>query len=74
MNKENLLNNIKKLCKIKGITQKELLNDLKFGSQYLQSIKAGANPTIDKIEKIADYFDVSIDYLIGRTDNPEMNK
>lgn len=23
---------------------------------------------------IADYFDVSVDYLIGRTDNPKMNK
>ena len=22
----------------------------------------------------ADYFDVSIDYLLGRTDNPEMNE
>lgn len=24
--------------------------------------------------KIADYFDVSIDYLLERTDNPKMNK
>lgn len=24
--------------------------------------------------KIADYFDVSVDYLLGRTDNPKMNK
>lgn len=24
--------------------------------------------------KLADYFDVSIDYLVGRTDNPEVNK
>ena len=23
---------------------------------------------------IADYFDVSVDYLLGRTDNPKMNK
>ena len=23
---------------------------------------------------IADYFDVSLDYLLGRTDNPKMNK
>jgi len=23
---------------------------------------------------IADYFDVSIDYLLGRTDNPKMNR
>lgn len=24
--------------------------------------------------KLADYFNVSIDYLVGRTDNPEVNK
>ncbi len=24
--------------------------------------------------KIADYFDVSLDYLFGRTDNPNINK
>lgn len=26
------------------------------------------NPTIESLTAIADYFDVSIDYLIGRTD------
>lgn len=27
-------------------------------------------PGTDKLKKIADYFDTSIDYLLGRTDNP----
>jgi transcriptional regulator with XRE-family HTH domain len=31
-------------------------------------------PTIDNLIKIADYFNVSTDYLLGRTDNPEINK
>ncbi|NMG96082.1 helix-turn-helix domain-containing protein [Streptococcus pneumoniae] len=29
-----------------------------------------STPSGDKIEKIADYFNVSTDYLLGRTDNP----
>lgn len=32
--------------------------------------KAKNTPTLDKLIKIADYFDVSIDYLVGRSDNP----
>lgn len=31
-------------------------------------------PSADKLEKLADYLDCSIDYLLGRTDNPNINK
>ena len=31
-------------------------------------------PGIDELIKIADYFNVSVDYLIGRTENPKMNR
>ncbi|MCL1788969.1 MAG: helix-turn-helix domain-containing protein [Oscillospiraceae bacterium] len=31
-------------------------------------------PIKDNIIKLADYFNVSTDYLLGRTDNPEMNQ
>ena len=29
-------------------------------------------PSADKVVKIADYLNCSVDYLLGRTDNPEM--
>ena len=32
------------------------------------------NPAFDQLITLADYFDVSIDYLVGRTDKPEINK
>lgn len=32
--------------------------------------KQGAIPAGDNLAKIADFFDCSIDYLLGRTDNP----
>ena len=32
-----------------------------------------ANPSADALRKIADYFDVSVDYLMGRTENPKIN-
>lgn len=33
-----------------------------------------SRPNIDTLPKIADYFDVSVDYLLGRTDKPEVNR
>lgn len=31
-------------------------------------------PGIAELILIADYFNISIDYLLGRTDNPQMNR
>ena len=31
-------------------------------------------PNFVALIKIADYFDVSVDYLLGRTDNPKVNR
>ena len=37
--------------------------------------KAGiAKPSLEAAEKIADYLDCSVDYLLGRTDKPEVNR
>ena len=39
--------------------------------EYKRGLKV---PTVDNLVKIANYLDCSIDYLLGRTDNPEVNK
>lgn len=31
-------------------------------------------PTVNNLVKIADFLDCSVDYLLGRTDRPEVNK
>ena len=31
-------------------------------------------PSAEKLVLLADYLDCSVDYLLGRTDNPEVNK
>ena len=31
-------------------------------------------PSVEALISIADYFEVSIDYLIGRTENPQINR
>lgn len=36
--------------------------------------KRNAKPSVEVVESIADYLDCSVDYLLGRTNNPEINR
>lgn len=66
---------IKDIAKIKKISVAEVLRECELSKNTLSSmLSAGCLPRLDAICKIADYLDVSIDYLIGRTDNPEINR
>lgn len=59
---------IKKLCSKKGITIAKLESDLCFGNSSIKKWERVSSPSIDKIIKVASYFDVSVDYLLGRSD------
>lgn len=59
---------IKNLCEIKGITISWLEQHLEFGKGTI--IKwSKSSPNSDKLTKIADYFHISTDYLLGRESN-----
>jgi transcriptional regulator with XRE-family HTH domain len=60
-----LLDTIKTLCEQKGITITELERILQFGNGTLHKWSRGRAST-DKVAKVADYFDVSIDCILGR--------
>jgi len=60
-----LLKNIRSLCEQKGITITELERILHFGNGTLHKWDKGG-ATTEKVSKIADYFGVSVDYLLGR--------
>ncbi|MBW4829619.1 MAG: helix-turn-helix domain-containing protein [Clostridiaceae bacterium] len=53
------------LAKIVGFSYSSAIGDIERGRR---------TTPIDKIVALADYFEVSVDYLVGRTDNPEINK
>ncbi|MFU0790709.1 MAG: helix-turn-helix transcriptional regulator [Virgibacillus proomii] len=57
---------VKKLCEEQKISVVELEEKLKFSRNSLYSWKKN-KPSSAKLEKVADYFDVSTDYLLGRT-------
>ena len=66
---------LKELRKKKGISQLRLSIDLNTTQNTISRYETGERePGIDELIKIADYFNVSVDYLIGRTENPKMNK
>lgn len=64
-----LLEKIKELCKKRGITVSELENRVGFGKNSIYKWKT-QSPKIETLQKVAEYFEVSTDYLLGRTDNP----
>lgn len=61
---------LKELRKEKHLTQEELANQLKIGRvNYCRYEQEQIEPDLQTLIKIADYYDVSLDYLCGRTWN-----
>lgn len=54
---------IKTLCKSAGISMNKLEQELGFGTGYVSKLEK-STPNTKKLQKIADYFNVSVDYLM----------
>ena len=59
----NLKERIQDLCKKTGISMNQLETELGFGKGYISKL-GKSTPNAAKIQKIADYFEVSVDYLM----------
>ena len=64
---------VKDLCEKQGISLNTLEDKLKLGKNSLYGLKRN-QPSAERLQQIADYFNVSTDYLLGRTDNPAIAK
>jgi transcriptional regulator with XRE-family HTH domain len=58
----------------RGMTQSEVAKAIKMSMRGYQDLELGVMPRSDKLLTIADYYNVSIDWLMGRTDKREINR
>lgn len=61
-----------KLLRIQhNVTQKQLAESIKVQPASVQRFEYGTvRPSLDKLIALADLFDVSLDYLVGRSNDP----
>ncbi len=68
-------NNLKKLRKEKGLTQISLQMKTGIEQALLSKFENGERvPPTETLLKLAEFYDVSIDYILCRTDKKEINK
>lgn len=69
----NVAERIKVTAKIQNKSVKEVLESVGLGFNMMSNMK-NSMPKADNLARIADYLNCSVDYLLGRTDNPEINR
>lgn len=68
----NFGTHLKALRQSKNLTQKQLAENIGASESGIQNYELGTRkPTYDMLIALADYFDVSLDYLVGRSDDPK---
>jgi transcriptional regulator with XRE-family HTH domain len=71
----NIAAKIKMIAKAKGIKTGIMLKDCGVNKDSLSTMQSkGCLPRTETLAKIADYLDVSVDYLLDRTDNSDSHK
>lgn len=64
-----MIKNLKQLRVSKGISQKQLADVISLSQQSINKYENHSiEPDIDTLIKLADYFNTSVDYLIGHTE------
>ena len=57
------------------LTQKTVANEIKMAERNYQRLEVdGSTPNIKNLAALADLYNVSVDYLMGRTDKKEVNR
>lgn len=69
-NSTNIAEKIKLYAKKSGIQLKIMLSNLNLNKNTMSNMYNGSMIKADSLAKIADYLGCSVDYLLGRTDDP----
>ena len=65
---------IRQLRKDRHLTQAEVAKEVGLSARGYQDLELGAKPRYDALLHIADFYDVSVDWLMGRTYNPHAHR
>lgn len=64
-----MMNRLRELRKERGMAQQDLANEMLISKRTISRYESGERqPTLLMVFDLADYFNVSIDYLVGRSD------
>ena len=62
---------LRELRQVRKITQATIAEEIGITERQYQRLEANkSKPMYDKLIAIADYYDISLDYLVGRSDDP----
>lgn len=70
MNKELLIKRIELLCKERNISLTTAFLQSGVGKNFKSNMNT-SNPSMGKLTMLANYFNVTVNYLLGETDNPD---
>lgn len=73
-NSVTLAERIKAQSKKQGTQLKDMLGDLSLSRSTLSNLRSGRMMAADSLASIADYLNCSMDYLMGRTDDPALQR
>ena len=69
-----IIERLKKLRKEGKLTQKDIATFLNISQPAYQQFESGKKKmNLETMEKLADFFNVSTDYLLGKTDFPDLD-
>ena len=68
-----LFERLKLLAKKQGQSINDVEENMGYSKNTLYRLRT-TNPSAKKLQELADYFGVSTDYLLGRTDNPSIDQ
>lgn len=73
-NAQTLTQRIKEQAKKQNILIRDMLSACDLSINAISQITDKKGLSCFSLARIADYLDCSVDYLLGRTDNPKVNK
>lgn len=71
-NSSYVANNIKKYAKLQNVSLKSILENCELGSNTFSHMLHGKIIAYDSLARIADFLNCSVDFLLGRTDQPNI--